>query len=319
MLRTALLSVFTITYLAFQNTAFAEGPFQDLTYEAALKAAEKEKKIIVIDFYTTWCGPCKMLDKTTWKDDDVVAWFKKKAVGLKIDAEKEKALAKKFKINSYPTIILLKPDGKEIDRITGYRDAKQFLADVNASLSGNDSLSRAKAEADENPNDPMIRMKYGRELAQRGRNEEALKEYLWCFDEGEKNSRSFSGVRISFLLGNITQLGSKYPPALEALRERRDRNEKTVLDHFKKNAAAQKGKPIKKKPNARGFYEEYRTAEFDAVRESACDSAYISQNLGEADRAIKFYDKLRAIGEDAKPLRARMMFILFDTLADARR
>lgn len=297
--------------------AFAEGPFKDLSYDDALRLAEKEKKIVVIDFYTTWCGPCKMLDRSTWKDEDVLDWFKNKAVGLKIDAEKEKALAKKFKVSAYPTIILIKADGAEIDRLTGYRNAEDFPAAVEASLNGKGSLARAKDAADEEPKDPSVQMDYAQELARRGKHEEALKIYLWCFDEGEKHSRSFSGVRISFLLSAIVRLGDQYPPALDALRERRDRNEETILSGFERKHGNNE------RTSSRSRETSGRHARCASVpekkREAACDAVYISKNLEEVERALAFYDKLRALGDRTQPIRACMMMILFDPLADAGR
>jgi thiol:disulfide interchange protein len=67
----------------------AEAPFQDLTFEAALAAAKRDNKVVMIDFFTTWCVPCKKLDKTTWKDADVQKWLGEKTVALKMDAEKQ--------------------------------------------------------------------------------------------------------------------------------------------------------------------------------------------------------------------------------------
>ncbi len=201
-----------------------EGPFRELSLDRARQAAtDGGKRFVLVDFYTVWCGPCKKLDETIWKDQEVRDWLSKEAVCLKVDAEKDEPLADKYRINVYPTVLLLRPDGAEIDRLVGYRDAKTFLADARESLAGNDSLARARKKLEgANANDPMLRMSYGDALAQKGRAEDALSEYLWCFDHGLEHGPGFTGVRLSFLLGRIVQLGRTHPAALDELRKRRD-------------------------------------------------------------------------------------------------
>lgn len=75
----------------------------------------------------------------------------------------------------------------------------------------------------------LARRRHAQLLTQRGQNAEALKEYLWCFDLGIVQVPGFSGVRVSFLLSDIGTLGKTYPPALTALRERRDAAEKELM------------------------------------------------------------------------------------------
>lgn len=68
---------------------------------------------------------------------------------------------------------------------------------------------------------PTGRMQQGRSLVKQGQYQQALEHFLWCFDEGEKY-RGFSGVRLSFLLSDIMDLSKHYPPAKQALLQRRD-------------------------------------------------------------------------------------------------
>jgi len=206
-----------------------ESPFLSLTFEQACTKAKKEKKAVFIDFYTIWCGPCHMLDNSTWKDKKVIALLKEKTVPLKIDAEANEKLASKYSIESYPSLVFIKPDGSEIDRISGYVTAEEFLPEAEGILSGKDALTRAREKLDAaGKNDPSARMDYAKVLSRIGKHEEALAEYLWCFDEGMKKNFAYYGVRLSFLLSNIARLGEKYPPALEALRQRRDAAKKQI-------------------------------------------------------------------------------------------
>ena len=142
---------------------------------------------------------------------------------MKIDGDRHHELAAKYRIQAYPTILLLEPDGREIDRLVGYRDAATFLDEAREALAGRDSLARSRGRVEgESRNDPMLRMRLGDALAEKGQVEEALAEYLWCFDHGLEHGKGFHGVRLSFLLSRITRLGSRNPAALAELRDRRD-------------------------------------------------------------------------------------------------
>lgn len=206
-------------------------PFSDLSFEAASHQAAQANKIVLVDFYTTWCGPCKMLDKNTWTDAAVIQLLEQKTVALRLDAEKETALAKRYRIEAYPSVLLIKPDGTEIDRLVGYKGPEDFIKDFNATLSGKDSLSRAEEKFKEaGDKDVTARMQYADALAQKGRDADALKEYLWCFDHGLEANPSFVGVRGSFLLMRIKSLARHYAPAHDALVTRRDDCQSKVTD-----------------------------------------------------------------------------------------
>ena len=91
-------------------------------YSEALKIASQENKLIFIDFYTTWCAPCKKLDKLIFENDSIGNSIKKNFVFLKYDAEKDTVynLSKKHHISSYPTGLILNKDGFVINRRFGF-------------------------------------------------------------------------------------------------------------------------------------------------------------------------------------------------------
>jgi thioredoxin-related protein len=118
--------------------ARAEVEFKNLSFTEAKQLAAKEHKAVMIDFYTTWCGWCKVLDRKTYTDDNVAKIANTKFVCVKIDAEKGEGidLAKQYKIQGYPTIIFFNKDGGEIDRVVGYQDAPHFAKSLEQAASG---------------------------------------------------------------------------------------------------------------------------------------------------------------------------------------
>jgi thiol-disulfide isomerase/thioredoxin len=207
----------------------ADAPFQDLALDQAFAAAKKDGKIVMIDFFTTWCAPCKRLDKLTWPDKDVQEWVAKTAVAIKLDAEKEVEIAKRYHVESYPTILFLKNDGSEIDRIIAFKQPAEFLDEAKSLIAGKGAVERIKAKMSGGDVGAMEREEMANALAGKGKYEEALTQYLWCFDHGAEHDASYAGVRLSFLVSEIGELGTRYPPAKKALEERRDAAETALF------------------------------------------------------------------------------------------
>lgn len=111
-------------------SSFAQGvDFKSLTMKEAQAVAEKEKKMIFIDFYTTWCGPCKMMSSEVFTQEQVGTYFNRVFVNMKVDAEKGEGveLAKKYQVRAYPTFVVLRADGTEVYRTSGARPAEEFI------------------------------------------------------------------------------------------------------------------------------------------------------------------------------------------------
>jgi len=104
--------------------------FIDGDLAEAKQLAKESGKLVMVDFKAEWCGPCKMLDRTTWSDGNVIESVKEKAVAIKIDVDENGDLASKYRIRSLPTIMFLDEEGKEIHRFIGYRDASGFLKEL---------------------------------------------------------------------------------------------------------------------------------------------------------------------------------------------
>lgn len=101
--------------------------------EKAKKEAAKSGKLILVDFYTTWCGPCKQMDRDVFQSADAKTIFKDVIV-VKQDCEKEgTASSQKYKVTAYPTLHVIKADGKTVLMTVGGLDKtmmKEFLAEA---------------------------------------------------------------------------------------------------------------------------------------------------------------------------------------------
>ena len=95
-------------------------------FESAKTIAQQDAKPLLIDFYTDWCGWCKKLDKDTYADDRV-AEKAREFVCVKINADKQPALTKQFKVRGFPSTVFLKADGALIEVVPGYLPPEGFL------------------------------------------------------------------------------------------------------------------------------------------------------------------------------------------------
>lgn len=95
----------------------------------AKTVATANEKIIFVDAYTTWCGPCKMMDRTTFKDEAVAEYYNENFVNLKLDMEKGKgpSFAQMHSVRGYPSLLFLNAGGELVHRSLGFQDGKRFL------------------------------------------------------------------------------------------------------------------------------------------------------------------------------------------------
>lgn len=134
--------------------------------DKAMEAAKKEDKIVFIDFYADWCSPCKMLDKMVWQDADSARQIKAmKVIPMKMDAEKEGLeAARKYSVRSYPTILFIDRDGKEIARIAGFKDKNDVIENIRKNSTDPRTLESMKSEYEKSPGDLVLASGLARKL-----------------------------------------------------------------------------------------------------------------------------------------------------------
>ncbi len=124
------------------TAATAQTKFLETSFAAVAKEATAGKKLIFMDIYTTWCGPCKYLTANIFPAQSVGDYMNATFVNTKFDAEKGEgiALAQKYKVTAYPTMLILNTKGEELGRLVGgsqtpdefLKRVKDEVAKVNA-------------------------------------------------------------------------------------------------------------------------------------------------------------------------------------------
>ncbi|MDY5012744.1 MAG: thioredoxin family protein, partial [Butyricimonas virosa] len=98
-------------------------------YNAALEKAKQEGKMLFVDFYADWCGPCKRMAKDVFTLAVVGNYFNEKFVSVQINAEDpvNRVVVKQNKVRSYPTLAFFDADGKLLSRTEGALDCTAFI------------------------------------------------------------------------------------------------------------------------------------------------------------------------------------------------
>jgi thiol-disulfide isomerase/thioredoxin len=124
-------------------------------YQKALKEAATSNKVIMIDAYTTWCGPCKMMANGTFKDAETAKFYNEKFVNLKLDMEKgtNPAIGNKFNVRAYPTILYIDAKENIIFKSVGYVDGPAFLEIGQDVVSGKKNLIKLIEDYNKNKKD----------------------------------------------------------------------------------------------------------------------------------------------------------------------
>lgn len=100
-----------------QGIIFEEGK----TFDQLIEQAKTENKVIFMDCFTTWCGPCKRLAAEVFPKEEVGNYFNAKFINSKFDMEKGEgpAIAAEFGVRAYPTLLWIDGDRKVVNRLVG--------------------------------------------------------------------------------------------------------------------------------------------------------------------------------------------------------
>lgn len=97
-------------------------------WDASLKKAQTEQKMVLVDFYADWCVWCKKLEKSTFSDPAVSAYLQKRVVPVRLNVDTNgKGRSREYRVEGLPTLVILNGQGREVGRISGYLPPDAFL------------------------------------------------------------------------------------------------------------------------------------------------------------------------------------------------
>lgn len=142
---------------AQEGIVFTEG-----TWFQILDKAKKEDKVIFMDAYTTWCGPCKKMARETFTQESVGDFFNTNFINVKMNMEKGEGiqLAREYRVRAYPTLLFIDGDGKEVHRALGYHDGEKFLEVGNVAADPSRRTSSMDARYEKGERNPEFLYNY---------------------------------------------------------------------------------------------------------------------------------------------------------------
>lgn len=175
-LLTAFTLLLSFAALSAQGIEFFHG-----TWAEAQEKAKSEEKLIFVDAFASWCGPCKRMAATVFPDEKVGTYFNANFICLKIDMEKPEnaEFAGKYPVSAYPTLMFLDGSGKLVQKAVGAQSTDQLLEFAQKVLGKMDKSGDFEKEYNEGKRDPEFMLNYVRALNAAGKSSlKVTNEYL---------------------------------------------------------------------------------------------------------------------------------------------
>lgn len=147
--------------------------------EEALAQAKAEGKLVFVDVGAYWCPPCQQLDEEVFVQPDVGEALGEGYVSLHVDAEKGEGpgVVREYRVQAYPTLLVLQPDGVEKGRVVDFLPAEELLAALGSIERGQNVLAAVIEQVQLDPDDVALRQRLGHLYVLAGDRERAQAEF----------------------------------------------------------------------------------------------------------------------------------------------
>jgi len=195
-------------------SAVAQGiEFVELSWQDALAKAKEENKLLFVDAYAQWCGPCKKMAKYEFTQESVGDYYNQNFVNLKLDMETPngRTFDAAYPVSAYPTMFFLDGDGKVVRKIKGGQKADQLVSMAKGVVNSYDYSADYKVKYDEGDRSYETVYNYVKTLNQSGKPSLAISnQYLRSEPELTDDQR------LAFIAESATESDSKiYDQLLE--------------------------------------------------------------------------------------------------------
>jgi thioredoxin-related protein len=183
-----------IVFLPFALSAQGIEFMHDL--DAALAKAKAENKSVFIDFYTSWCAPCKTMSNEVFPLETVGNFYNKEFINCKVQCDDKGIgveLGMKYQINAYPTLMYLDKNGEILHSAAGSSSAAQFIELGKIALNPDRNLFSLIKEWNAGNRQEVFVSKYFRALKSAYRSEKLHNDFVVYFDalsEEDKSKKS---------------------------------------------------------------------------------------------------------------------------------
>jgi thiol-disulfide isomerase/thioredoxin len=203
-------------FLLFSQLVSAQGiEFFEGTWKEAIAEAQKEDKIVFVDSYAQWCGPCKKMAKNVFTQSEVGDFFNANFINLKLDMEQAdgRTFGAKYPVSAYPTLFFLDSQGNILKKITGGQQAEALINYGELAIKSYDKSEAFEILYNEGKRDYKLMVDYVRELNKVDKPSAKISnEYLESNPDINKNEKA------AFLMQAVTEADSKMYDQLIDLR-----------------------------------------------------------------------------------------------------
>lgn len=209
-----------IGYFVVVNTFGAE-PTVLAEYQVICNRADVERKHVLIEVFSSNIIESRMVRDRCFKDTKVRALIDKNFIEYIVESGQQLELEKRYGIERFPTVLIIRSDGSEVDRLAGGFFSKTLIGVLAAVSEGKPELPKLKELAADINAGVAAHMSLANAFAIRGAKREALTEYLWCLKQGPKVDANGYRSALSSILLRIQTLTAHLPEAATALSEQR--------------------------------------------------------------------------------------------------